>query len=61
MNERCQAEYVMLRKTSSVVAAHIPAAHAKVTVVIVSTITGNIRNSPDVSSQRMLRRPSIGL
>ena len=61
MSERCQAEYVMSKKTLNDAAVPTPAALAKVTVVIASSITGNTKNSLGVYSQRMLRRPLIGL
>jgi len=57
MNERCQAENVMLRRTLRDVAAPIPAAHARGTVAIAFTITGNTRSFLGAYSQRMLRGP----
>jgi len=51
----------MLKRTLNDVAAPIPAAHAKVTVVIVLTTIGSTKNFPVVYSQKMLRRPLIGL
>jgi len=61
MSERCQAEYVMSIETLKAVVVPIQDAHAKGIAVIVFSITGNIRNSLGVYSQRMQRGPTTDL